>query len=93
MTLLNSPEPDPWALIALAVGTVTWQSTAMVMGLLTAWYAVGLLAEWQARRILVALARAAPVGLLTAHQNTSRGHAFLLVWGADSDQRRRQSRT
>ena len=71
--LLTSPEPDPRAVIALAVGTVTWQSTAMVVGLLTAWSAMGLLAEWQARRTLVAFVRTAPAGLITIHQNSSRG--------------------
>jgi hypothetical protein len=92
--LLTSPKPDTWAaLIPLVVGTVTWQSTALVVGLLIAWSAMGLLAEWQARRTLVALVRTAPAGLIMIHQDTLRGRAFRVVWGVGSDQRRRQSRT
>lgn len=93
--LLTSPKGDRWvALTALAAGTMTWQSSALMVCLLSAWTAMGLLAEWQARRTLVALARAAPVELITIRQNAPRGLALRLVWGADSDQRRqRQSRT
>jgi hypothetical protein len=92
--LLTSPKPDTWAaLIPLAVGTVTWQSTALVVGLLTVWSAMGLFAEWQARRTLVALARTAPDGLIVIHQDTSRGRAVWAAWGVGSDQRRRHSRT
>lgn len=92
--LLTSLRPDTWAvLIAMAVGTVTWQLTALVVGLLAVCSAIGLLAEWQAQRTLVTVARMAPAGLVTLHQNTSMGNAFRLVWRADSDQRRRQTRT
>lgn len=92
--LMTSPKHDTWAaLTALAAGALTWQSTALVAGSLTAWTVMGLLAEWQARRTLVALARTAPAGLITIRQNASRGPTLLLVWGADSDQRIRQSRT
>ncbi len=91
--LLNSSKHDTWtALSVLATGTMAWQSTAMMAGLLTIWTAMSLLAEWQARRTLVTLVRAAPAGLITVHQNTSWGQAFRLVWGADSDQRLWQSR-
>ncbi|MEU8797521.1 hypothetical protein [Spirillospora sp. NPDC048819] len=92
--LLTSPKPDTWAaLIPLAVGTVTWQSTVLVVGLLTAWSAMDVLAEWQLRRTLVALARTAPAGRIVIHQDTSRGRAFRVVWGVGSDQRRWHSRT
>lgn len=91
--LLTSPKHDTRAVLtALAAGTMTWQSTALMVGLLTAWTAMGLLAEWQARRTLVALARTAPAGLITIRQYASRGQALRLVWGADPDQRGRQSR-
>jgi len=92
--MLTSPKHDTWAaLTALAAGAVAWQSTALVAGLLTVWTAMGLLTEWQARRTLVTLVRAAPGGLITIRQDASWGHAFRLVWGSDSDQRRWQSRT
>lgn len=92
--LLTSPRPDSWtALIPLAVGTVTWQSTALVLGLLTCWSAMDLLIEWQERRTLVALARAAPAGLMVIHEVTPRGRAVRLVWSADSDRRRRHPGT
>lgn len=88
------PQARTWAVLtALAAGTMTGQSTALMAALLTVWTAMGLLAEWQARRTLVTLARTAPAGLITIRQNTSRGQAFWLVWGSDSDQRRWQSRT
>ncbi|GAA3114170.1 hypothetical protein [Streptosporangium carneum] len=91
---LTSPEHDTWAaLTALAAGALTWQSTALMAGLMTARTAMGLLAEWQTRRTLVALARTAPAGLITIRRNASREQTLRLVWGADSDQRRRQSRT
>jgi hypothetical protein len=92
--MLTSPKHDTWvALTALAAGAMTRESTALMAGLLTAWTAMGLLTQWQARRTLVALARPAPVGLITIRQNARRGLALRLVWGADSDQRQRQSRT
>jgi hypothetical protein len=92
--LPTSPKPDPWvALTALAAGTVTWQSTALMAGLLTAWTVMGLLAEWQARRTLVALAGTSPVGLITLRQNTSRGQALWPAWVADSEQYRLRLRT
>jgi hypothetical protein len=92
--LLTSPKHDTWAaLTALVAGTMAWQSTALVAGLLTVWTSMGLLAEWQARRTLVSLARTAPAGSITIRQGASWGQAFRLVWGADLDQRPRESRT
>jgi hypothetical protein len=92
--LLTSPKHNTWAaLTALAAGTMTWQSTAMMAGLLTVWTAMGMFTEWQARRTLSALVRAAPAGLITIRQNGSRGRILWLVWGADSGQRRPQLRT
>lgn len=92
--LLTSSKPDTWAtLIAMAVGAVAWQPTLLVVCLLTAWSAMGLLAEWQVRRTLVALARTAPAELIMIRQTASRGQVFWLVWGAGLDHRRRQSRT
>jgi hypothetical protein len=86
---LTSPRHDTWAVLtALAAGTMTWQSTALMAGLLTVWTVRGLLAEWQARRTLVAVARTAPRELIMIRQNASWGQAFRLVWGADSDQSR-----
>jgi hypothetical protein len=92
--LLTSPRNDIWAaLTALAAGTQAWQSTALMAGLLAAWTAMGLLAEWQARRTLVTLARMAPVVLITISRDAACGQAVLMAWGADSDGYRRQSRT
>lgn len=92
--MLTSPKHDTWAaLTALVAGTMTWQSTALIAGLLVAWTAMGLLAEWHARRTLVALARMAPEELITIRQDGSWGPAFQLAWGADSDTRRQQGRT
>jgi hypothetical protein len=91
--LLTSPKHDKWAaLTALAADAMTGQSTALVAGLLTVWTAMDLLADWQARRTLVTLARAAPAGLITIRQSATGGHAVRLVWGSGSDHRRR-SRT
>jgi hypothetical protein len=79
--LLTSPKHDTCATFtALAVGAMTWQSTALMAGLLTVWTAMGLLAEWQVRRTLVALARTAPAGLIMIHRDASRGQAIRLVW-------------
>lgn len=92
--LLTSPKHDTWAaLAALAAGVFATQSTALIAGTLTAWTVMRLLAEWQARRTLLALARTAPAGLITIWRNASREPTVHLVWGTDSDQRSRQSRT
>jgi hypothetical protein len=92
--LLTSSKHDEWAVLtAVSVGALTWQSTALMAFLLTAWTAMGLITGWQTRRTLVALARTAPAGLITIRENTSSGQTFQLVWGTDSDQCRRQSRT
>lgn len=92
--LLTSPKHDTWAaLTALAAGVLTWQPTVLMAGALTAWTVMRLLAEWQARRTLVALARTAPAGLVTIRRNASREPAVHLVWGADPEQCVRQSRT
>ncbi|WP_436759241.1 hypothetical protein [Streptosporangium sp. V21-05] len=92
--MLTSPQHDTWAaLTALAAGALIWQSTVLMAGSLTAWAVMRLLAEWQARRTLVALARTAPAGLITIRRYASREPAVHLAWGADPDQRVRQSRT
>ncbi|WP_066367493.1 hypothetical protein [Herbidospora mongoliensis] len=92
MILLTSPKHDTWAaLTALTAGVLTWQSTALMMaGSLTAWTVMRLLAE---RQTLLALTRTAPEGLITIRRNPSREPTFHLVWGADPDQRGRQSET
>jgi hypothetical protein len=92
--LLTSPKHEFWAaLTALAAGTVAWQSTVLMAGLLTVWNGMDLFAEWRVQRTLVALARTAPVGLVIVGRDASWAQGIRLVWGADSDQRRWQSRT
>nr|WP_157554486.1 hypothetical protein [Herbidospora sakaeratensis] len=93
--LLTSPKHDAEAaLTALAAGVLTWQSTAlMVASSLTAWAAMRLLAEWQARQTLLALTRTLPAGLITIRRNASRPPTFHLAWGTDPDQRERQPET
>ena len=80
--LLTSPEHDIWAaLTALTAGAMTWQSTALMAGLLMAWSAMGLLTEWQSRRTLVALVHAAPAGLITIRRDSPDGQVLWIAWG------------
>jgi predicted exporter len=72
---------------------MTCQPTALLAGLLIVWTAMSLLAEWQARRALVALVSVASARLVTIHQNALSGLPFGLLWEAGSDQRTRQTGT
>jgi hypothetical protein len=91
--LLTSPKNDMWAAVtALTAGAMTWQSTALMAGLLMAWSAMGLFTEWQSRRTLVALVHAAPAGLITIQRDRPDGQVLWLAWGAYPDLER-QSRS
>ncbi|MEU6073317.1 hypothetical protein [Micromonospora sp. NPDC047074] len=78
-------------LAALSASTLTWQWAVLLVSLLAVRTALGLLAEWQARRALTALVRAVPAGLVTVHWEAPG--TVRMVWGVDSDQRSQQPRT
>ncbi len=77
-------------LAALSPGILTWQSAALMASLLAGWTAMGLLAEWQARRTLTALARAVPAGLIMIRWDAPGTRTVRLAWGVASDRRGQQ---
>ncbi|MEU9504802.1 hypothetical protein AB0D32_00780 [Micromonospora sp. NPDC048170] len=79
-------------LAVLSAGTLTWQSAALMAGLMAVWTAMGLLVEWQARRTLITLAQAVPAGLVTIRWDAPGRQVARLVWGAGSDHHGQQSR-
>jgi hypothetical protein len=69
------PRTDPWASVAaLTAEAVPWQTALAVADLLALWSAAWLLAGLQSRRILVAVVRETPSGLMTIRRD---GHVRL----------------
>lgn len=73
---------------------MTWQATAWVAaGLLMIRSTVGLFTEWQSRRTLVAVAHAAPAGLITIHRDSSGRQILCLAWVANPGRCEQRSRS
>jgi hypothetical protein len=82
-----------WAgVAALTAAVATWHAISVAAGLLIAWSAMGVVAEWQSRRTLLAVLRAAPAGAVTVHRDGQGRQCWSLTWAAGTGRDEPQSR-
>ena len=87
MMLTHASRAGLWAGLTVTTSVLSWQAAALTVAALVVSGVLGLFAEWQRRKTLLALITSAPPGTVVLQGDTAGGHSMKVIQSSSASRR------